>query len=236
MANLIQRATNFALRILMPEAYKERHELSFWRKRYQQGDGQLRNQHYERFYTSFFSIARGFYAGKRIIDIGCGPRGSLEWADMAVERVGLDSLAKEYMKLGADRHKMRYVDASAEDIPFDDAHFDAAFAFNSLDHVRDLGRVVAEIKRIVKPGGLFLLITELNHEPTATEPQSFSFDVADLFAPEFSVAWSQAFEIERSQVYQSIEAGRLYDRADPTRRPALLCVKFERRGVSTAAA
>ena len=84
-------------------------------------------------------------------------------ADMAAERVGLDSLAREYMKLGADRHKMRYVDAGAESIPFPTAHFDAAFSFNSLDHVHDLGRAIAEIKRIVKPGGLFLLITEIDH-------------------------------------------------------------------------
>ena len=232
MAHLFRSATDFALRSFMPEAYKERHELSFWRKRHQQEQGRLSNRYYERFYTTFFGLDRNFYAGKRIIDIGCGPRGSLEWADMAEERVGLDSLAKEYMKLGADRHKMTYVDAGAESIPFPAAHFDAAFAFNSLDHVRDLDRVIDEIKRIVKPGGLFLLITEIDHEPTATEPQSFSFDVVDRFGPEFAPAWSQAFEIEKSLVYQSIEAGRFYNRSNPVRRPGLLCVKFERQSGS----
>lgn len=228
MTSLMRSAANFALRNLLPEKYKEIHELSFWRRKFAQEQGRLGNQHYEKFYTTFFGLDRAFYAGMRIIDIGCGPRGSLEWADMAAERVGLDSLAKEYMKLGADRHKMTYVDAGAESIPFPAGHFDAAFAFNSLDHVRDLDRAIAEIKRIVKPDGLFLLITELGHEPTATEPQAFSFDVVDRFGPEFVPVWSQAFEIEKSQVYQSIEAGRIYDRADPTPRPALLCVKFER--------
>jgi ubiquinone/menaquinone biosynthesis C-methylase UbiE len=229
MAHLFRSAANFALRNLMPETYKERHELSFWRKKHRQEQGQLSNQHYERFYTTFFSLDRNFYAGKCIIDIGCGPRGSLEWADMAKKRVGLDSLAKKYMKLGADKHKMTYVNAGAESIPFPAAYFDAAFAFNSLDHVRDLDRAINEIKRIVKPGGLFLLITEIDHEPTATEPQSFSFNVVDRFGPEFTPAWSQAFEIEKSLVYQAIEAGRIYDRSNPARRPALLCVKFERQ-------
>jgi ubiquinone/menaquinone biosynthesis C-methylase UbiE len=229
MTRLIQRAANFALRTMLPEAFKEHHELSFWRKKYDREHGKLGNQHYERFYTSFFGLDREFYRGKRIIDIGCGPRGSLEWADMAAERIGLDSLANEYKKLGADKHWMTYVDAGAEAIPFPAAHFDAAFAFNSLDHVRDLDRVIAEIKRIAKPGGLFLLITEIGHEPTATEPQSFSFEIIDRFAPEFSAEWTEAYEIESSQVYRSIEDGKIYDRANSAPRPALLCAKFTRQ-------
>ena len=30
-------------------------------------------------------------------DIGCGPRGSLEWATMAAERVGLDPPVNKYL-------------------------------------------------------------------------------------------------------------------------------------------
>src|SRR5690349_15969345 len=102
MAGLFRSAANFALRTFMPEAFKERHELTFWRKKYREEGGRLGNSHYEHFYTVFFGLDRAFYVGKRIVDIGCGPRGSLEWADMAAERVGIDSLAKEYRKLGTD--------------------------------------------------------------------------------------------------------------------------------------
>lgn len=232
MAHLIRSATNFALRTFLPEKFKERHELDYWRKRHQEESGRLGNRHYERFYTTFFGLERGFYAGKRIVDIGCGPRGSLEWADMAAERVGVDSLANEYRKLGADRHKMSYVDAGAEAMPFPDGHFDVAFSFNSLDHVDDLGRAVGEIKRIVKPGGLFLLITEVNHDATATEQQSFTFDIVDRFAPEFALLDARRFEMGKAGIYQSLDEGRVYDDADPRRRDALLCAKFERRGAS----
>jgi SAM-dependent methyltransferase len=232
MAHLIRSAANFALRTFLPEKFKERHELDYWRKRHQEESGRLGNRHYERFYTTFFGLERGFYAGKRIVDIGCGPRGSLEWADMAAERVGVDSLANEYRKLGADRHKMSYVDAGAEAMPFPDGHFDVAFSFNSLDHVDDLGRAVGEIKRIVKPGGLFLLITEVNHEATATEPQSFTFDIVDRFAPEFALLDERRFEMGEAGIYQSLEANRAYDDSDSRRRDALLCAKFERRGAS----
>src|SRR5512145_2406788 len=158
MAHLIRSATNFALRTFLPEKFKERHELACWRKKLRQESGQLSHRHYERFYTTFFGIEREFYAGKRIVDIGCGPRGSLEWADMAAERVGLDPLVSAYRALGIDRHRMAYVNAPAERIPFPDAYFDVVTSFNSLDHVDDLGQAIREIKRVAKPGGLFLLI------------------------------------------------------------------------------
>jgi 2-polyprenyl-3-methyl-5-hydroxy-6-metoxy-1,4-benzoquinol methylase len=73
-------------------------ELRYWRQR---ATTLTNNEHYAYFFTEHFGIDREFYAGKRILDIGCGPRGSLEWADEAAERVGADPLADEYLKLGA---------------------------------------------------------------------------------------------------------------------------------------
>src|SRR4029079_10710133 len=101
------------------------------------------------FYTSHFGLSASDYAGKRILDIGCGPRGSLEWADMTAERVGLDPLADEYLKLGAKNHKMSYVAAPSEKIPFPDGHFDVVCSFNSLDHVDDIPTTINKIIRVV---------------------------------------------------------------------------------------
>jgi len=44
--------------------------------------------------------------------------------------------------------------------------------------------------------------------------------VVDRFAPEFAPIWSQAFEIEKNGIYDSIEAGRVYGRANPVHRKA----------------
>jgi len=156
-------------------------ELAFWERR-KQGEGTVRNDQFERFFTSQFGLTPDDFAGKRLLDIGCGPRGSLEWASMAAERAGADPLADEYRRLGTDDHAMTYVAAGAEHLPFDDAHFDVVSAFNALDHVDDLQAAVGEYTRVARPDAVGLLLTEVGHEPTVTEPQTLDWDVLDLFA------------------------------------------------------
>ena len=50
------------------------------------------------------------------------------------------------------------------------------------------------------------------------------------FAPQYKLAWHKDFEFE-SQIYRTIDSGRAYDHANPAKRPALLCAKFERQAV-----
>lgn len=87
--------------------------LAFWRSRLND-QGTLTNDHYAHFYTAHFGWDRAFYRGKCILDIGCGPRGSLEWAAAADLRIGLDPLASAYRQLGTKRHSMYYVAGGAE--------------------------------------------------------------------------------------------------------------------------
>jgi 2-polyprenyl-3-methyl-5-hydroxy-6-metoxy-1,4-benzoquinol methylase len=84
---------------LLGRSLKHSRELDFWKSR-KQAEGYLGNSHYEYYYTTHFAIDREFCRGKRILDIGCGPRGSLEWADMAAERVGLDPLSARLQRVG----------------------------------------------------------------------------------------------------------------------------------------
>ena len=83
-------------------------ELYYWKFR-RMIEGKLNNSHYKFFYTTYFSISDNFYRNKVILDIGCGPRGSLEWAHMTKKRIGIDPLADKYLKLGANQHKMHYI-------------------------------------------------------------------------------------------------------------------------------
>ncbi len=171
---------------------KHTREFDYWKSK-KQAEGVLGNAHYEYYFTTHFGVDRGFYRGKRILDIGCGPRGSLEWAELALERVGLDPLVPSYKELGIADHKMRYCAAGSETIPFADGHFDVVSCVNAFDHVDDVSRTVREITRVVKTGGLLLLIVEVNHRVRVCEPHDLSPQILDSFVPGFTVAKTEMF-------------------------------------------
>jgi SAM-dependent methyltransferase len=213
---------------LSPIRHKERNELAYWQSRLS-AEGQLNNEHYLYSYTTAFGLKPSFYAGKKILDIGCGPRGSLEWADMAVERVGLDPLVPQYLTMGAQHHKMTYVAASSDAIPFPAEYFDIVCSFNSLDHVANLEKTIVEIKRVVHSGGFFLLITEVNHPPTPAEPINLPWDISQRFTDVFSIVEEKRYEIGNHNIHGQIFIDDRFDESNRVNRPGIVLAKFSKK-------
>jgi SAM-dependent methyltransferase len=225
---------NSALSVLPPAArasFKRYHELRYWRGvtrpiRHDSAKLEHERSHYETFFTTFFGLTKADYVGKRLLDIGCGPCGSLEWADGASERVGLDPLAEDYKKLVGDSHRMTYAAAPSEAIPFPDGHFDSVSTFNSLDHVDDVDATIAEIRRVTAPGGRVLLIVEIGHIPTPTEPHHLDESIALKFGPDFAIDSLRTFGVRADHnVYASMLDGVPYVAG----KPGILAARLERK-------
>ena len=213
-------------KFLFPIQWKETHELGYW-KNVRSREGVLHNNHYAYFYTAHFGIEPSFYHGKNLLDIGCGPRGSLEWATMAARRIGLDPLAKEYLELGAKHHQMEYCDAPSEKIPLKSGEWDAVFSFNSLDHVQNIHQTIKEIKRITRPNGIFLLLVEVNHHPTDCEPHQLTPDgIVSSFEPEFTCESLKVYKPMSYGMYNSIHANEQFTNPLHTREVGYLSAKF----------
>lgn len=101
--------------------------------------------------------------GKRILDVGCGTgRGVVEFGQEAAFAAGsdasLDMLRFAKQKVN-HRARVGLAVAHAQRLPFADASFDVATALNFL-HLFSLETqhaIVAELKRVVKPGGILVL-------------------------------------------------------------------------------
>ena len=202
-------------------------ELDYWIKRKNE-EGTLHGSWYKYFYTEHFGLGVEDYAGLRVLDIGCGPRGSLEWAENAGERIGLDPLADEYRKLRPEGYQMEMIAAGSESIPFADGYFDIVASFNSLDHVDDLDETISEIKRVVCPGGYFLLLTDVNHKATLCEPIEFGWEIAQAFTDVLEIVEERRLEKPEANMYQSIRANIPYDMKDKTQRYGITSVKFRK--------
>ncbi len=100
----------------------------------------------------------------RVLDVGCG--GGLlseAFAALGCRVTGIDRSAPT---LGAARAHavtsgldIAYLEASAESLPFDAQQFDVVCCCDVLEHVDDLDKVVAEIARVLEPGGVFFFDT-----------------------------------------------------------------------------
>jgi len=205
------------------------YESLYWRRR-KAREAELGNQWYETLFTRRIGLDRSTYAGKRVLDVGCGPRGSLEWADDAARRVGLDPLVPSYRRLGIDRHAMEYVAAPAEDMPFPDASFDIVTSFNSLDHVDDLDASIAEMTRVLTPGGLLVIVVEVGHAPTIAEPHRLDRDLAQRFGDAFTVEREQhlEFHADKPGAAASLRRSLPFDHQDRRDRSGTLHLQLRR--------
>jgi ubiquinone/menaquinone biosynthesis C-methylase UbiE len=105
----------------------------------------------------------GFAGGEKILDVGCGT-GSLTFALAKVadlrEITGID-FSPVFVEAAAKRNtdpriKIQQADACA--LPFKDGTFDRALALLVLHFVPEAGKAVAEMRRVVRPGGVLAAV------------------------------------------------------------------------------
>jgi ubiquinone/menaquinone biosynthesis C-methylase UbiE len=94
----------------------------------------------------------------RVIEIGSGSGPNFEhYPETVRELVAVEPeanlRAKAVEAARASGRSIQVVDAVADDLPFDDGSFDAAVAVLVLCSVPDQERALAELHRVVRPGG-----------------------------------------------------------------------------------
>jgi 2-polyprenyl-6-hydroxyphenyl methylase / 3-demethylubiquinone-9 3-methyltransferase len=101
---------------------------------------------------------------KAALEVGCGG-GILceEIARIGFSTVGVDPSQQSIITAGkhatAGRLKINYIIGKGESLPFPDSSFDVVFCCDVLEHVQDLPKVISEISRVLKSGGVFLYDT-----------------------------------------------------------------------------
>ena len=101
-------------------------------------------------------LIRQYGAGRDIFEAGCGTGLLLrEAAAMGRSAIGLD-LSRGMLK-SAQARGLRVVQGSLTDVPLPSASVDMVYSMKVLAHVPPIQRAIAELTRLVRPGGHLLL-------------------------------------------------------------------------------
>jgi 2-polyprenyl-6-hydroxyphenyl methylase/3-demethylubiquinone-9 3-methyltransferase len=111
------------------------------------------------------------WKGKDVLDLGCAGGFIAEaLAERGAHVTGIDpasdaiDAARDHARAG--KLRIAYDVGVGEALPYDDASFDAVVCVDVLEHVADLNRVLSEVARTMRPGGLLLFDT-INRNPLA---------------------------------------------------------------------
>lgn len=110
--------------------------------------------------------------GDKVLVTGAGAGNDIPYVSDALGGVGeiyAQDIAKQMLLSGAERYKniaessditLRFSVSDAGNLPFPDNYFDAAYHFGGINLFPDITTGIAEMDRVVKPGGRVLISDE----------------------------------------------------------------------------
>lgn len=101
-------------------------------------------------------LARHVPKGSTLLDVGCGTGAGLSAFSAECKTFGAD-FSDLALGFCSERGIPRLVQADAQALPLSTDSFDAVISLDTVEHIPDDHAAVSEIKRILKPGGTFII-------------------------------------------------------------------------------
>jgi SAM-dependent methyltransferase len=149
----------------------------------------------------------------RILELGAGP--ARLWAEN-LDRIppgweitvsdfspGMVAQAQQNLAEAGRAFQLEQIDAQA--IPFPDATFDAVIANHMLYHVPDRAKALAEIRRVLRPGGQFYATTVGDRHMGELDELAAPFGAELDMATEANRFTVQTGGVELARVFDSVE-------------------------------
>jgi len=156
--------------------------------------------------------------GGRLLDVGCGTGFVIHLAaDIFDEIHGVDITPEMMAQVDLAKGNIKLHEAPAEKLPFPDASFDAATAYSFIDHLDDVGVMLKEVSRVLKPGGwayIDLAPNRLFWEALNAIPENEADGLSDIVARERRMVRENAEQVEaqyglNAAVFRDAEPGKL---------------------------
>lgn len=101
------------------------------------------------------------HSGEKILEVGVGAgTDHLQWARAGCDCYGVDltdvALETTKARLAAYGFESKLQRVDAEELPFPDETFDVVYSWGVIHHSENPERIIAEIRRVLNPGGEFI--------------------------------------------------------------------------------
>ena len=186
--------------------------------------GQVAIEHYHR-----YLFARAYCQDRDVVDVASGEGyGSAQLAQVARSVIGIEYAAETAIRARAnfDRPNLHFVNGDARCLPVGDNAADVVTSFETIEHFAGQESFVTEVRRVLRPDGVFIVSTPDRDNYTPTGGPTNPHHVRELSRREFGELLGRHFA-HVALLYQRPMMGSALVADDTS--PAVPLV-FERRG------
>ena len=122
----------------------------------------VNSKYYYDYFLIYLKENRFFSKVKSVLDVGCGMGAFtkiLSQRGFFVTAVDYSQEVISFAKKASNNSNARFLTANIYDIPFDKDTYDMVICIAVFQHLKDPKKAISEIKRVLKPGGIFVVIT-----------------------------------------------------------------------------
>ncbi|MFZ4115249.1 MAG: rhamnan synthesis F family protein [Chthoniobacterales bacterium] len=144
-----------------------------------------------------YAMASEFVQGKYVLDVACGEGyGSNMLARKAASVIGVDIDEKTIIHAQKKyrRSNLFFKQGSCTELPLSNHSIDIVVSFETIEHIAEHEKMLSEIKRVLKPGGILIISSPEKHEYTEVLNQHNQFHVRELYLNEFEAVLKRFFK------------------------------------------
>jgi len=137
-------------------------ERKYWEFEWMEGDSEERNLLIKQYWKWYLNLLESFTKineTSKILEIGCGADGIINYIDKG-EKYAIDPLMDVYKSKYKMPDDVIFEKGAGESLPFENNYFDVVITTNVLDHTYNPQKVINEIRRVLKNGGILFLTVD----------------------------------------------------------------------------